>query len=131
DEPIIDIPKRHRRELAEALQPFELFGHWENFKRLLNDLFVFPLDLSEMFSIHETGILGEIHRHFVRNPEDGDVEWLFEKLQVVELSAPRFRRWLEGLVSADVQISIERQLAKVEAVNKVLRTCGAELIHSS
>lgn len=131
NEPIIDIPKRHRRELAEALQPFELFGHWENFKRLLNDLFVFPLDLSEMFSIHETGILGEIHRHFVRNPEDGDVEWLFEKLQVVELSAPRFRRWLEGLVSADVQISIERQLAKVEAVNKVLRTCGAELIHSS
>ncbi|EOT8911756.1 hypothetical protein ACLEYV_23160 [Escherichia coli] len=128
---MIDIPKRHRRELAEALQPFELFGHWENFKRLLNDLFVFPLDLSEMFSIHETGILGEIHRHFVRNPEDGDVEWLFEKLQVVELSAPRFRRWLEGLVSADVQISIERQLAKVEAVNKVLRTCGAELIHSS
>ncbi|HIG8809563.1 TPA: hypothetical protein ACYEOY_004455, partial [Escherichia coli] len=125
------MPKRHRRELAEALQPFELFGHWENFKRLLNDLFVFPLDLSEMFSIHETGILGEIHRHFVRNPEDGDVEWLFEKLQVVELSAPRFRRWLEGLVSADVQISIERQLAKVEAVNKVLRTCGAELIHSS
>lgn len=84
-----------------------------------------------MFSIHETGILGEIHRHFVRNPEDGDVEWLFEKLQVVELSAPRFRRWLEGLVSADVQISIERQLAKVEAVNKVLRTCGAELIHIS
>jgi hypothetical protein len=78
DEPIIDIPKRHRRELAEALQPFELFGHWENFKRLLNDLFVFPLDLSEMFSIHETGILGEIHRHFVRNPEDGDVAWLFE-----------------------------------------------------
>ena len=131
DEPIIDIPKRHRRELAEALQPFELFGHWENFKRLLNDLFVFPLDLSEMFSIHETGILGEIHRHFVRNPEDGDVAWLFEKLQIVELSAPRFRRWLEGLVSADVQISIERQLAKVEAVNKVLRTCGAELIHSS
>ncbi|WP_137963133.1 AbiJ-related protein, partial [Klebsiella variicola] len=131
DEPIIDIPKRHRRELAEALQPFELFGHWENFKRLLNDLFVFPLDLSEIFSIHETGILGEIHRHFVRNPEDGDVAWLFEKLQIVELSAPRFRRWLEGLVSADVQISIERQLAKVEAVNKVLRTCGAELIHSS
>lgn len=131
DEPNIDIPKRHRRELAEALQPFELFGHWENFKRLLNDLFVFPLDLSEMFSIHETGILGEIHRHFVRNPEDGDVTWLFEKLQIVELSAPRFRRWLEGLVSADVQISIERQLAKVEAVNKVLRTCGAELIHSS
>ncbi|EAA5431899.1 hypothetical protein BAT00_004594 [Salmonella enterica subsp. enterica serovar Falkensee] len=131
DEPNIDIPKRHRRELAEALQPFELFGHWENFKRLLNDLFVFPLDLSEMFSIHETGILGEIHRHFVRNPEDGDVTWLFEKLQIVELSAPRFRRWLEGLVSADVQISIERQLAKVKAVNKVLRTCGAELIHSS
>lgn len=131
DEPSIEIPKRHRRELAKALQPLTFFRHWENFKRLIKDIFIIPVDLSAVFSMHETGILAEIQRHSVRNPEDADVEWLFEKLQVVELSHPRFRRWLEGLVSADVQIDIETQSTTVVAINTVLRTCGAELSHTS
>ncbi|WP_426762499.1 hypothetical protein ACP6EW_00975 [Hafnia paralvei] len=131
DEPNIEIPKRHRRELAKVLQPLKCFRNWENFKRLINDIFIIPVDLSELFSMQETGIWTEIQRRFERNSEDTDVEWLFEKLQVVELSAPRFRRWLEGIVSSDVQIDIETQLNTVEAINSVLRTCGAELSHTS
>lgn len=131
DELNIEISKRHRRELALALQPLKLFHNWENFKQLINDIFIIPADLSSMFLIPETGILAEIERRFVKYPEHSDVEWLFDKLGVVELSHPRFRRWLEGLVSADVQIDLETQLATVTAINSVLRTCGAELSHTS
>lgn len=131
DEPIIEIPKRHRRELAQALQSLKCFRHWDNFKRLIEEIFIIPIDFSGLFSTHETGILAEIQRRFEQNPEDIDVEWLFDKLQVVELSNQRFRRWLEGLVSADVQIDIETQLSTVGVMNKVLRTCGAELRHTS
>ncbi|MGQ5761981.1 AbiJ-related protein [Serratia sp. IR-2025] len=131
DEPEIEIPKRYRRELARALQPFELFHHWDHFKFLLQEIFIIPDDLSALLLGSDTGILAEIHRHFVRNPEDADVEWLFEKLQVFDLSEPRFRRWLEGLVSSDVQIDVEAQSVLVTAMNVVLRTCGAEMRHVS
>lgn len=131
NEPSIEIPKRHRRELAKALQPLRCFRNWENFKRLIEDTFIIPVDLSALFSTYETGILTEIQRRFERSPEDADIEWLFEKLHVVELSDSRFRRWLEGLVSADVQIDIETQLTTIETINTLLRTCGAELVHTS
>lgn len=131
DELSIEISKRHRRELAVVLQPLKLFHHWGNFKQLINDIFIIPVDLSSMFLMPETGILAEIERRFVKCPEHADIEWLFDELGVVELSHSRFRRWLEGLVSADVQIDIETQLAIVTAINTVLRTCGAELSHIS
>lgn len=131
DEPKIEIPKRYRRELARALQPFELFRHWEHFKLLLQEIFIIPDDLSALLLGTETGILAEIYQHFVRNPEDADVEWLFEKLQVFDLSEPRFRRWLEGLVSSDVQIDAEAQFTLVTAINVVLRICGSEMRHVS
>lgn len=131
DEPEIEIPKRHRRELARVLQPLELFLHWGHFERLLQEIFIIPSDLSALLLGTETGVLAQIHRHFVRNPEDANVEWLFEKLQVFDLSEPRFRRWLEGLVSADVQMEVEAQQSMVSVMNEVLRTCGAELRHVS
>ncbi len=126
-EPVIVVPKRHRRELARALQTHNLFRHWGHFAQLLRDIFVIPDDLEALILGTETGALAEIHRHFVRNPEDADVEWLFERLPVFDLSEQRFRRWLEGLTSADVQTDVDAQLAIVEAMNAVLRTCGAEL----
>ncbi|MBJ2116148.1 MULTISPECIES: hypothetical protein [Proteus] len=94
DELSIEISKRHRRELATVLQPLKLFSHWENFKQLINDIFIIPVDLSSMFLIPETGIWAEIERRFVKCPEHADIEWLFDELGVVELSHPRFRRWL-------------------------------------
>lgn len=131
DEPDICISKRHRREIARALQPLELFQHWPNFQRLLQDIFVIPHEFDILFLGVGKGVLAKIHQCFIRNPEDANVEWLFETLHVFELSAPRFRRWLEGLVSADVQIDAEVQRTLVAAMNNVLRSCGAELRHTS
>lgn len=127
DTPAIELPKRYRRELARALRRLKLFRHWDHFARLLKDVFVIPDDLGALIFGNDAGLLADIHRHFVRNPEDADVERLFEQLQAFDLPDHRFAILLEGLASSDVQVDAEAQLAIVAAMNQVLRSCGAEL----
>jgi len=128
DGPSIELPKRARRELARALQRVDLFHSWEKFQGLLHSLFVLRIALSTLiFGGGGPDQLEEIHRHFVRNPEDANVEWLFDELQVYEISDNRFRRFLEGLTSADVQVDAENQAAIVAVMNVVLRSYGVEL----
>jgi len=123
---VVEIPKRQRRELARALQAVELFHHWEHFAQLLRDVFIIPQDLGALiFGRRE--ILDDIHQHFVRNPEDADVEALFEQLNAFDLSDLRFAMFLEGLASADVQVDVAAQQQVVDAMNAVLSTCGAEM----
>jgi len=131
DEVTVEISKRHRRELAKALQPFRLFCHWESFKRLIEDFCIIPVHFSEWLQGHGDSTLAEIQRRFAPLSQEANVEWLFDKLQAVELSAPRFRRLIEGLVSADVQQDRESQLLLVNAMNAVFKTCNAELRHIS
>ncbi|MEJ8676093.1 hypothetical protein [Chromobacterium amazonense] len=127
DIPAIEVSKRSRRELARALQHLELFRHWEHFSTLLRDVFIIPDDSLAFFLGKTEGVLANIHRHFVRNPEDADVEALFEQLKVFDLSDKRFGLFLEGLASAEVQVDVETQLAIVAAMNPVLIGCGAEM----
>lgn len=131
DSPLIEVPKRNRRELARALQRLELFHHWENFAQLLRDVFIIEDDPTMLFSGRRGGLLEDIHRHFVRNPEDADVEALFEQLKAFDLPDRRFCLFLEGLTSADLQVDLEVQLTVVAAMNTVLRGCGAELRQTS
>jgi very-short-patch-repair endonuclease len=131
DTPATVIPKRHRRDISRALQPLVLFHHWDNFAALLENVFVIQETLSwASLSGAPNGMLGEIHRHFVRNPEDADVEWLFEYLKAYDLSDKRFTVFLEGLASADVQVDVENQAAIVAAINVPLSACGAEMRHT-
>lgn len=130
NEPVIEVPKRHRREIARALQTIELFRHWGSFELLLLETFVIPEDVvSTLFGTGSVGVVADIYRHFVRNPEDADVEWLFDQLQIFDLSEQRFCRWIEGLASADVQTDVEAQRVIVAKMNTVLRDCGSELRH--
>ncbi len=122
-----EIPKRNRRELARALQQLNLFRHWDSFSQLLRDVFIIPEPFEDVFIGRTGGILEYVHRHFCRNPEDADIEELFEKLEVFDLSDRRFGLFLEGLTSADVQIDFEAQQAIVSTMNQVLIGCGAEL----
>jgi hypothetical protein len=127
DIPVIEVPKRSRRELARAMQRLDLFRHWENFSTLLRDVFIIPDNSLEFLFGQTEGVLENIHRHFVRNPEDADVEALFEQLKVFDLSDRRFGLLLEGLTSADVQVDAEAQHAIVAAMNPVLLRTGAEM----
>jgi very-short-patch-repair endonuclease len=122
------IPKRHRRDVARALQSLELFRHWDNFAQLLKDVFIVQEVATWIFLPDAPeGTLEEVHCHFVRNPEDANVEWLFEYLRVFDLSDKRFSVFLEGLASADVQVDAENQIAMVAAMNLPLGACGAEM----
>lgn len=74
DEPVPAIPKRHRRDIARALQPLEHFHHWDNFTQLLKDIFVVQ-EPAIWISLPGAplGTLEEVHRRFIRNPEDANV----------------------------------------------------------
>jgi len=124
--PRIEVNKRHRREIARALQHLELFGHWEHFKALIEAVFVIEAPFTLLGDL-QSPVLLWIQQHFVRNPEDADVEALFETLEVFGLSDHRFQVLLEGLVSADVQVDVVAQTKMVAVINGVLRDCGAEL----
>jgi len=130
DEPTVEMSKRARREIATALNQVDpLFRDWDTFKNLLRDTFILPLDLGqELFGFKAQGVLEDIHHHFVRNPEDADVEGLFKDLNVEALTDARFRRFLERLVSADIQLDAATQFKFVQKLNPVLRPHGAELV---
>ncbi len=131
DLPLIEIPKRSRRDIARALNTTTLFRHFPSFEQLLRDVFVIDDGIDQLFgaflSGRNEGVVGYVQRHFVRNPEDADVEELFNKLNALDLPHRRFGMFLEGLVCADVQVDVEAQERLVSLINPVLQSCGAEL----
>ncbi|SEK14917.1 hypothetical protein SAMN05444746_1165 [Variovorax sp. OK212] len=126
--PLIDIPKRSRRDIARSLTQIELFAHWEHFSQALKDVFILQ---EYRFSGHSDDVLEFAHRHFVRNPEDADVELLFEKLRAFDLPNRRFVMLLEKFASADVQVDANAQERFVKVVNPMLQAAGAELRQTS
>lgn len=125
--PFVEVSKRHRRELARALNKLDqIFRNWEHTEALLRAVFVFDKKLSEFISGRETE-LEWVNRHFFCFPEDADAEQLFEMLGLFEISHHRFQVFIEGMVAADVQVDAETQVEVAETCNEVLHTCGAEL----
>lgn len=125
--PEINVTKRQRRDIARAMNGLDrVLRSWDHTAALLRAVFAFDQTLSQMFSGRETEIEW-VERHHFRNPEDADLEVLFDKLGVFDLSNHRFQLLLEGMVSADVQVDADAQELVVEACNGVLRAGGAEL----
>lgn len=127
DLPEIIVTKRQRRDIARALNCLDrVLRSWDHTEALLRAVFAFDQTLSDMFGGKETEIEW-VERHHFLNPEDADMEVLFDKLGVFALSNHRFQWLLEGVVSADVQVDADAQELVVEACNGVLRAGGAEL----
>ena len=123
-----EIPKRFRREIAQALAKEELFLNSERFNELLDRLWVLdddPFDF--VFGMGGGSLRAKIERHVYRNPEDWSTEYLFEKLGAFEASHRRFALFLEGLASADVRPDEAAQRRFVGIVNGPLQTCGVEM----
>ncbi|MFE9125059.1 hypothetical protein ACFYOF_06485 [Streptomyces sp. NPDC007148] len=126
-----EIPKKFRRELARALDLSELAQHHAPFMRLLDRLWISeepgPL-LGDLLNGRRPATLTDrIERHVFRNPGDWSTEVLFENLGVFEAGDARFARFLEGLVSADVLLDEDLQMATVGTINSRLRGAGLEL----
>ena len=125
-----EIPKRHRREVARALDDGldTLFSNRKGFDELLNHLWIQDFNpLVDLGWCQQQGLRAEILQHVHRNPGDWSVELLFEKLGAYDASATRFSRFLEGLASSEVNPDIDRQNDFVAVVNQTLRGCGLEL----
>lgn len=131
DLPIVDIPKRARREVSRALGQIQLFKSWERFEQLLQEIFLFEPDFRAILTGERGGTLAWVHRHFVRNPEDADVELLFDTLKAFDLPPRRFAIFLEKLASAEIQVDAEAQEELVAIVNPHLRSVGVEFRHTS
>ncbi len=127
--PCVEVSKRHRRELARALNKLDrIFRNWEHTEALLRAVFVFDTSLTDFLG-SKVGELEWVHRHFFAfsDEADADAEQMFEILGVFDLSSNRFQVFIEGMVAADVQVDADAQVEVVEACNEVLSTCGAEL----
>jgi hypothetical protein len=111
------IPKRFRREIAQALAPEDLYLHPGRFDELLARLWIID-DHSLAAFLSGGGLRSEIQRHVHRNPGDWSVDDLFERLCVYDASHRRFALFLEGLASADVRPDVSAQHCFVQLVNE-------------
>lgn len=122
------VVKRHRREVARALAPDDLYLKVDPFDRLISTLFVIDPPPSTLDWLEEQRTLhDDIRQHVYRNPGDWSTEDLFEKLEVLDASDKRFALFIEGLVSPDVRPDEANQRQTVQALNQALGPAGVEL----
>lgn len=125
--PTIEVSKRHRREIARAIDG-DVYLAAQPFSDLLDALFVLDDDpLGAFFGGRAQSLRAEIHRHVFRNPDDWSAEELFERIGALDASNSRFVRFIEGLAGADVRPDEAAQRAFIAIVNKALHGSGVEL----
>lgn len=120
------IPKRTRREIAQALHLDDLVRDGDRFTRLLDSLWVLDDDPLGVIFGSRRSLREEIAQHVYRN-SDWLAEELFERLGAFDASDKRFALFLEGLASADVVPDVEAQRRFVAVVNSYLDRVGVEL----
>lgn len=124
--PAPSVVKRHRRDLARALDPEDLYLKLDPFDQLLDSLFVLnPNPLDQWVagtSLHE-----QVRQHVYNFRGDWSVEELFERLGALEAGDARFALFLEGLVSPEVRPDETNQRALVFRMNQALSPAQVEL----
>lgn len=127
--PCPEIPKRVRREVAQAMNAVDLYADARQFDVLIDRLWHMDEAMPDIFGLGRRllGLRYEIEQHVHRNPGDWSVEQLFDKLGAFTASDARFARFMEGLASGDVCLSEDAQRAFVKCVNEPLQACHAEL----
>jgi very-short-patch-repair endonuclease len=128
DSPGPEILKKHRRQIAKALEITDLYIDSTKFIDLLDSLWVLDDELDAFLLTPSTRSLrAQIERHVFRNRDDWTAEHLFDQLGAFDASNRRFVLFLEGLVSSDVQPDEASQRRVVDKINAQLALCGAEL----
>jgi very-short-patch-repair endonuclease len=123
--PPFAIPKKHRRNLAEAIGRGPLFLKARPFLEAVRRFWIAedPLDMSPRGAV----LLREVEQHVVRNEEDWDGDVFFEELGVYDACDRRVAKFIEALASADVWRDESEQRAFAERANGALRDAGVEL----
>ncbi|MFK3602803.1 hypothetical protein A7D21_14930 [Pseudomonas sp. AP19] len=121
------IPGRYRRELAEMLNPIELFIDRAAFEHVLGEFWQIDT-MSFVNLLRPTPTLRqEIVRHYIENP-DWDAVTIFDNLGAFQSSHARFGRFVEALASSQVLPSEPAQRKFIEIVNDTLKTCGVHIV---
>ena len=124
----VETSQRVRREIARSLDLDDLTPYPDRFMDLLDRFWLPDDDPFEAFApSSRRSLRSEVERHVLRNPGDWSTEELFERLGVFNAPRPRFARFLEGLVSADLVPDEPLQRRLVKAINPCLRSSGVEL----
>ncbi|ASU81100.1 DUF559 domain-containing protein [Actinopolyspora erythraea] len=128
EEESAEVSQRIRREIARDLDLDDLIQHPGRFMALL-EKFWLPEDdpFGLWISGPRRGLRGEIEQHVLRNPDDWSTEELFERLGIFDAPHPRFARFLETLVSAELIPDEALQRRLVTVIDPHLRTAGMEL----
>lgn len=125
--PVVELTARTRRELADALDLYDLIHRWELFESLLDQFWVLDNDpMAGWTSSSTTSRRAHLHQHVFNNPDWSTLE-LFEQLGAINADSARFGRFLEGLVNPVTLPDEAAQLRAVEAANAVLAGAGARL----
>ena len=124
-----EVPKRIRREIARDLDRVldVLTRKADRFMALLESLWDVNDSQLGFLARDLTSLRGQIEQHVLRNPGDWTTEDLFEHLGAFDAGDARFRRLIEGLVSAGLIPDEPAQRAIANVINPRLREAGLEL----
>ena len=126
-EPKVSV--RVRRELASALDGFELFTDPEGFLNVLEKLFVLDPDGISLLHEHKS-LHWKIRQHLIRNPEDWTVTDFFKEIGALKCSSERFRRMIEALAGPEARPDEASQRLFVETANSALAAHSFELVET-
>ncbi len=132
DSKMPSIPKKHRRAIARAILPDQIYGNFEAFVNLLDRLWILGGGWLGKYStgrlqISDNSLRAQIIRHVGQYRGDWETETLFTQIGAFEASDTRFGLFIEGLSSPDVLTDENAQRSFVHIFNRVLVGCGAEL----
>jgi hypothetical protein len=123
----VEILGRTRREIAASFHLADHIRHPDHFLAMLDSLWMLDDDLLDGWGGAQRSLRAEINPHVIRNPDDWDAEYLFERLGCFEAPHPRFGRFLEALAAARTLQSEPAQRRFVDMADENLRAVGAQL----
>ncbi|MDA1359752.1 DUF559 domain-containing protein [Glycomyces luteolus] len=124
----VEVPQRVRREIARALDLDDLTQHSGRFMDVLTWFWLPDEDFFSLLAVQTLpGLRADVERHVLRNPGDWSAEDLFEQLGAFAAPHPRFVRFMEALVSADLVPDELIQRRLVAAIDPCLRAAGVEV----
>lgn len=120
------IPKKFRYDFARDIQTSDLFSNFDKFFEMLSSLWI--IDNDDFLILESNTLKSQIERHVFRNPDDWTTEYLFEQLRVFDSSDTRFAKFIECIVSPEVNPDEGVILSLVERINPIFRECGIEFL---
>jgi hypothetical protein len=101
--PTLQIPKRTRYAIAQALDSVPLFLKPSSFLEAVDRLWSRETAADAFLGSSRRSLTAVVERHVVQKPNDWSTEYLFDQLGAFDATDKRLALFIEALVSADVR----------------------------